>query len=86
MKRMIELSENDYKALKEDGVQNHIALANTVIANSTPISTTLSQIKEEIESTYYSQGAGFDDFPHGYIYAKDEDMKILDSYIKRAKS
>lgn len=36
MKRIIELSENDYKALKEDGVQNHLALADTVIANSTP--------------------------------------------------
>ena len=86
MKRMIELSENDYKALKEDGVQNHIALADTVIANSISVSTTLKQIKEEIKSTYYSQGVGFDDFPHGYIYAKDEDMGILDSYIKRAES
>lgn len=36
MKRIIELSENDYKALKEDGVENHIALANTVIAYSVP--------------------------------------------------
>ena len=36
MKRIIELSENDYKALKEDGVENHLALANTVIAYSVP--------------------------------------------------
>lgn len=36
MKRIIELSENDYKALKEDGIQNHITLANTIIANSLP--------------------------------------------------
>lgn len=36
MKRIIELSENDYKALKEDGVQNHIALADTIIAHSVP--------------------------------------------------
>ena len=36
MKRIIELSENDYKALKEDGVQNHLALANTIIAHSVP--------------------------------------------------
>lgn len=36
MKRIIELSENDYKALKEDGVENHLALANTVIAYSMP--------------------------------------------------
>lgn len=36
MKRIIELSENDYKELKEDGVQNHLALADTVIANSMP--------------------------------------------------
>lgn len=36
MKLVIELSENDYKALKEDGVQNHIALADTIIACSVP--------------------------------------------------
>lgn len=36
MKRIIELSENDYKALKEDGVQNHLALADTIIACSMP--------------------------------------------------
>lgn len=36
MKLIIELSENDYKALKEDGVQNHLALADTIIANSIP--------------------------------------------------
>lgn len=36
MKLIIELSENDYKALKEDGVQNHLALADTIIAHSMP--------------------------------------------------
>jgi len=36
MKLIIELSENDYKALKEDGVQNHLALADTIIARSVP--------------------------------------------------
>ena len=36
MKLIIELSENDYKALKEDGVQNHLALAYKVIAHSVP--------------------------------------------------
>lgn len=36
MKRIIELSENDYMELKEDGVQNHLALADTVIAHSVP--------------------------------------------------
>lgn len=36
MKRIIELSENDYMALKEDGVHNHIALANTIIDHSVP--------------------------------------------------
>lgn len=36
MKRIIELSENDYMVLKEDGVQNHLALADTVIAHSVP--------------------------------------------------
>lgn len=40
MKRIIELSENDYKALKEDGVQNHIALADKVIANCEPYGET----------------------------------------------
>lgn len=44
----------------------------------------LKQIREEIKGTYYSQGAGFDDFSHGYIYAKDEDMKIIDKYIQQA--
>lgn len=36
MKRIIELSENDYKALKEEGVQNHLALADSIIAHSVP--------------------------------------------------
>ena len=36
MKLIVELSENDYKALKEDGVQNHLALADTIIACSVP--------------------------------------------------
>lgn len=36
MKLIIELSENDYKALKEDGVHNHLALADTIIAHSMP--------------------------------------------------
>ena len=36
MKLIIELSENDYKALKEEGVQNHIALADILIAHSIP--------------------------------------------------
>lgn len=36
MKLIIELSENEYKALKEDGVQNHIALADTIIVHSMP--------------------------------------------------
>lgn len=36
MKRIIELSDNEYKALKEDGVQNHLALADSIIAHSVP--------------------------------------------------
>ena len=36
MKLIIELSENDYKALKEDGVQNHLTLVDTIIARSVP--------------------------------------------------
>ena len=36
MKRIVELSENDYKALKEDGVHNHLALADEIIAHSEP--------------------------------------------------
>ncbi len=36
MNRIIELSDNDYKALKEEGVQNHIALADSIIARSMP--------------------------------------------------
>jgi len=40
MKRTIELSENDYRALKEDGVQNHLALADSIIAHSVPYEET----------------------------------------------
>lgn len=36
MKLIIKLSENDYKALKEEGVQNRITLADTIIANGVP--------------------------------------------------
>lgn len=34
MKRIIELSENDYMVLKEEGVQNHLELADTIIEHS----------------------------------------------------
>ena len=54
------------------------------IGNSTSLSTELKQIKEEIKRTYYSQGVGFDDFPQGFICAKDEDMEIIDKYIRKA--
>lgn len=36
MKLIIDIDESDYMALKEDGVQNHLALADTVIANGIP--------------------------------------------------
>lgn len=45
MKLIIELSENDYKALKEEGVQNHIALADTIIARSVPYEETQGEYK-----------------------------------------
>ena len=38
MKYIIELPEYDYKALKEEGVENHLALANILIAHSIPVS------------------------------------------------
>lgn len=37
VKLMIEIEESDYKAIKNDGVQSHIALADEIIANGTPI-------------------------------------------------
>lgn len=45
----------------------------------------LEKIKAEIKKTYYSQGEGFDDYSDGFIRAKNEDLKILDRYITRAK-
>lgn len=43
----------------------------------------LNKIKEEMDSTYYSQGCGFDDYSDGYTTAKSEDMAIIDAYIRR---
>ena len=37
IKRVIEIEESDYEALRNDGVQSHIALADEIIANGTPI-------------------------------------------------
>ena len=37
VKLVIEIEESDYKAIKNDGVQSHIALADEIIANGTPI-------------------------------------------------
>lgn len=37
IKLVIEIEENDYEALRNDGVQNHIALADEIIRNGTPI-------------------------------------------------
>jgi hypothetical protein len=45
----------------------------------------LEKIKAQIEKTYYSQGEGFDDYSDGFIRAKNEDLKILDCFITRAK-
>ena len=45
----------------------------------------LENIKKEIRSTYYSQGDGYDDFPHGYMFAKKEDMRVIDKYIQKCE-
>ena len=37
VKLMIEIDESDYEALRNDGVQSHIALADKIIANGTPL-------------------------------------------------
>ena len=37
IKLLVEVDESDYEALRNDGVQNHIALADEIIANGTPI-------------------------------------------------
>ena len=37
VKLIIEIGEGDYEAIKNDGVQSHIALADEIIANGTPI-------------------------------------------------
>lgn len=34
---LIEIGESDYETIKNDGVQSHIALADEIIANGTPI-------------------------------------------------
>ena len=87
MKLIIDIPEDVYDDIKHDKgdyINYYINSLNWAVKNGTPFSTTLKQIREEIKSTYYSQGVGFDDFPHGFIYAKDEDMKIIDKYIQRA--
>ena len=43
----------------------------------------LETIKEEMDSTYYSQGCGFDDYSDGYTTDKSEDMAIIDAYIRK---
>ena len=45
----------------------------------------LEKIRADIKKTYYSQGEGFDDYSDGFIRAKNEDLKLLDGYIRRAK-
>lgn len=37
IKLLVEVDESDYEAVKNDGVQNHIALADEIIRNGTPI-------------------------------------------------
>ncbi len=77
MKLIIDIDEKTYiKA--QAGI---LGSFGEIIANGTSLLTTLNQIREEIKGTYYSQGAGFDDFSHGFIYSKNEDMKIIDKYI-----
>lgn len=37
IKLLVEVDESDYEALRNGGVQSHIALADEIIANGTPI-------------------------------------------------
>ena len=37
IKLVVEVDESDYEAIKNDGVQNHIALSDEIIKKGTPI-------------------------------------------------
>lgn len=87
MKLIIDIPDDVYDDIehgKSDYINYYINSLNWAVRNGIPVADKLRQIREEIKSTYYSQGDGFDDFPHGYMFAKDEDMKIIDKYLQRA--
>lgn len=73
MKRTIELSENDYRALKEDGVQNHLALADSIIAHSVPY-----EERSQGEWTPVSEG-----LPERYTDVIVTDIEISNTYQSR---
>ena len=49
IKLVIEIDESDYEAIRNDGVQNHIALADEIIRNGTPIEGDLISRSELIK-------------------------------------
>lgn len=83
MRLIIDIPDYNLNDIQNDSIACGQILK--AVKNGTLVSTKLKQIREEIKSTYYSHGAGFDDFPHGFICAKDEDMKIIDKYIQKAE-
>lgn len=56
---------------------NSIPVVPESYPNCADTTAILEKIKEEIRSTYYSQGNGYDDFSLGYMFAKKEDMCVI---------
>ncbi len=80
LKLIIELSENDYKALKEEGVQNHLALADTIIAHSIPY----DERSEEKPFITECRNASIEqNLPLYFVYY--EETGILEVYVTETK-
>ena len=86
MKLLIEIDENDYETIKNDGVQSHIALADEIIANGEPITDDMisrEQVLNEIGqlSLAWEYGQGVSDC-HSIVknapaYGKENEDKIV---------
>ena len=91
MKLVIELSENDYKALKEDGVQNHIALADTIIACSVPYEERPQGdliSREALKDALKTELAGVPrpDTDEDYYIGVKQGLKLAETIIDNASS
>ena len=56
IKLLVEVDESDYEALRNGGVQSHIALADEIIANGTPITEGDLISRSELREIIHKEG------------------------------